>query len=137
MRFLLKCVFIIVVMNSESLSAYVGDFVIGSAWGDDSLRYDQVSWSMAMDWRAGEFTGVAHTHFAYYYVLAIFYFLFGHSMLGALLVNAFFSSALIIVMFKIGELLFDRQVAWRAACFMVIFTIFNIGFLLSLFLAIY
>ena len=120
--FFLKCVFIVLVLNSAFLSAYVGDIVIGTAWGDDSLRYDQVSWSMAMDWQAGEFTGVAHTHFAYYYVLAIFYFLFGHSMLGALLVNAFFSSALIIVMFKIGELLFDRQVAWRAACFMVIFT---------------
>ena len=120
--FLLKCVFIIVVLNSEDLSSYVGDIVISTAWGDDSIRYDQVSWSMAMEWRDGNFAGVTHTHFAYYYVLAIFYFIFGHSMLGALLVNAFFASALLIVMFKIGELLFDRQVAWRAVCFMVIFT---------------
>lgn len=120
--FLLKCAFTVVMLNSTFLSAYVGDIVLSTASGDDSLRYDQVAWSMAMDWQSGEFTGVAHTHFAYYYVLAIFYFLFGHSMLGALFVNAFFSSALIIVIFKIGELLFDRQVAWRAAWFMVIFT---------------
>ncbi len=85
-------------------------------FGGDAQTYDWVGWAIARFW-SGEsaFSVRPAGQPGYFYVVAAFYFVFGHAPFLGVLVNCVLGACHALLVYRIAALTFDRHVARGAA----------------------
>jgi len=113
----------VLVLHGYSLSIGQGGFFFL-----DDHGYDRQAWWLAQQWRAGHFpnpissiSGLGTLHVGYPLFVASIYYLVGHNLLAAKLVNVPFSAMVPVFIYLIGRKLFNKKVAWVSAVFIMIY----------------
>jgi len=81
----------------------------------DNFTYDNRGWYLAQEWKKGNFVGISTNKGGYFYLVGIIYFLFGHTMLGAKIVNGLIGVLTIIFIYLITREIYGRRVAQIAS----------------------
>jgi len=118
----------VLVLHGYSLSIGQGGFFFL-----DDRGYDRQAWWLAQQWRAGHFpnpisasSGLGTLHIGYPLFVASIYYLVGHNLLAAKLLNAPFSAMVPVFIYLIGHRLFNKKVAWVSAVLIMIYPNFLI-----------
>jgi 4-amino-4-deoxy-L-arabinose transferase-like glycosyltransferase len=90
----------------------------------DDRAYDKVGWTLARVWM-GIFPGIRDTDqylmVNFTYLVAAVYYLLGHSLLAAKMLNVAFGSLTAVAVYGLGSEIFDRRVARLGAVLVVVF----------------
>jgi len=121
-RIFLFRIFSIGLLLRLAVAVFITLFDLEGFFGGDATTYDWVSWSIASYWRGeSPFPFYPASQPGYYYVVAFFYYIFGHVPFLVVMINCCVGALHAIFVYKIAALVFDRSVArgtaWLTACF--------------------
>ena len=84
-------------------------------FGPDALGYDRAAWSLSAGWREGNSSIAAGGLAGYIYFVGAIYSIFGHTPIGAKIVNGFLGTLTVVFIYLIAREIYGKKVARTAS----------------------